>query len=120
MNKKIKILFYIVGFFLITELIDYFLISPYSQNSHSIFVDAQVNTTVSGELVDVSSLSKGLSEFVLKNTESKIQMSLYSYTYRGGQYFGHVAQPGDSVYKAKGSDTLFLFKNNKVIPFVIY
>ena len=47
-------------------------------------------------------------------------MYLYSRNYNEGKLFWEVAQSGDSVYKAKGSDTLFLYKSNKVIPFVIY
>ena len=120
MKKKIKVVLIVLGFILITEILDILIFVPNSTITHSEFVDAQVKNHVNGVLIDVASLSKGLSEFVLKNTETKIRMSLYNYDYNCGQYFGNVAQPGDSVYKAKGSDTLYLYKSNKVIPFVIF
>ena len=120
MNNKIKVVLIVLGFILFAEILDTLVFIPNNTKTHTEFVDAQVRSQVYGELIDVASLSKGLSEFVLKDTETKIRMSLYNYTYNGGQYFGNVAQPGDSVYKAKGSDTLYLYKSNKVIQFVIY
>lgn len=97
-----------------------YILVPLGEKAHSEDKLLQRKLRISGVLVDVNSLSKGGSEFIMKNSGTKYRIALYSHNYNGGKLFWDVAQPGDSVYKAKGSDTLFLFKNNKVIPFVIW
>ena len=107
-------------FLIIISGIYMFILRPYDNKTHNEAMKIAKNKTIAGELIDVIPLSKGGSEFVLKNSAIRVKMYLYSRNYNEGKLFWEVAQSGDSVYKAKGSDTLFLYKSNKVIPFVIY
>lgn len=109
MNKRATILISILLVFVIMSTA-----IRYQDKKAKNEFDLFYSTQLSGKIVRIDKYARA-SNFVLDN--SPIEFAFYPYVdenLNNGEIFSYIAKPGDSIYKAAYSDTLFLIKKNRM------
>ena len=108
-----KRIFYVLIFITIAVL----FMKYQSGNDNNQYLEFH-NNTINGLIIDIKRGSQLSTSFTLNTNKNSYCFWIYIDTnlYSGKKYFYQLAQVGDSISKPAYSDTIYLFRGNKVMP----
>jgi|GEM_PF-1311085 len=112
MKKKYIIQFSIYSFIILAVTIHFLINRRYSKQRFNDFY----NSNIIGKLRYIKEL-KGSEIISVFGDEKEYEITLYPSEFNSDKIFRYFAKKGDSITKPSNSDTLFLYKNDKVYKY---